>query len=173
MSAFIFTEGELGLQPITDVSTTQRHPLGTRRKARDTASTAYGEGEFIYLQGVASTAVGSCVVYFEDDHSTVLLDTDSVAAAKKGQVAWAMSACVASSYGWYQIAGKAVGLVLAAFADNADVYATSTGGSVDDAVVDGYMVHKCRGASAIDTPSTGFAELEIQYPYVDGVAGND
>lgn len=173
MSQFVIVEPRLGMQPIADTSTTQRHLLGTRVKACDTASTAYGEGEFIYLLGVASTAVGSCVVYFEDDHSTVLLDTDSAAAAKKGQIAFAMSANVASQYGWYQIAGKAVGKVLASFADDADVYATSTGGSVDDSVVDGYMVHKCRGASAIDTPSTGLAELEIQYPYVDGIAGND
>lgn len=173
MSAFIFTDGELGLQPITDVSTTQMHPLGTRRKARDTASTAYGEGEFIYLKGVASTVLGSVVVYFEDDYSTILLDSDSTAADKKGQIAFAMSACVASSFGWYQIAGKAVAKVLAGFLDNGDVYITSTAGSVDDTLVDGYLVHKCKGASAIDTPATGLAEMEIQYPYTDGIAGND
>jgi hypothetical protein len=78
-----------------------------------------------------------------------------------------MGANVASSYGWYQIFGKAVGKVLASFADNANCYATATAGSIDDAVVAGDRVKNCKGASAIDTPATGLAELEIQYPYMD------
>jgi hypothetical protein len=157
-------DGRLGMQRIDVTDATQQHPLGTRVKAEHET---YGAGEFIYLLGVASTALGSFVTYNADDFSSALL-----AANAKGPVAIAMSANVADQYGWYQIYGKAVGTVLASFADNADIYATATAGSVDDAVVAGDRVQGAKGASAIDTPSTGLAEMEIAYPFVDdGVGG--
>ena len=134
-------------------------PLGTIVRAVDPT---YGAGEFIYLKGVASTAVGSWVTYNDDDYSTALLAANAI-----GPVAVAMSANVANQYGWYQIQGKAIGKALTGFVDNANVYATSTAGSVDDAVVAGDRVKNAKGASAVDTPSTGLAEFEIDYPVMD------
>jgi hypothetical protein len=58
MSKFVPVTERVIPQAISDTSTTQLVPLGTRVKAIDKASTAYGEGEFIYLLGVASTVVG-------------------------------------------------------------------------------------------------------------------
>ena len=159
MPNYVVRDPILGLQDIQTTETTQKHPLG--RRVRATHAT-YGEGEFIYLLGVASTAVGSWVLFNEDDHSTSLLAANDI-----GPVAIAMSANVASQYGWYQIYGKAVGKALAAFADNGNVYATATAGSIDDAVVAGDLVKNAKGASAVDTPSTGLAEFEIQYPSMD------
>jgi hypothetical protein len=162
--AWKIIDGRLGMRRLDETSTTQNHPLGTRVKAEDPT---YGAGEFIYLLGLASTAIGSFVTYNADDFSTALL-----AANAKGPVAIAMSANVASQYGWYQIYGKAIGLVLTSFADNADIYATATAGSVDDTVVTGDRVQGAKGASAIGTPSGSFAEMEIAYPFVDdGVGG--
>lgn len=161
----------LGLQAIAETSTTKKVPLGTIVKAvhqSSTGSTTYGSGEFIYLLGVVNTAVGSWVTYNADDFSTTLLAANAI-----GPVAVAMSANVASQYGWYQISGKAVGKALAGYADNALVFITATAGSVDDTAVDGDMVHLAKGASAIDTPSSGFAEFEISRPYVDDVLTND
>ncbi len=157
---------EIGLQPIANTETTQRHSLGSRTRAKHTgfgaAATDYGVGEFIYLKGVASTAIGSWVTYNQDDGTTALLAANAI-----GPVAVAMSANVASQYGWYQIFGKAVGKALTAFADNANVYATATAGSVDDAVVAGDRVKNCKGASDLDAPGTGLAEFEISYPAMD------
>lgn len=122
----------------------------------------YGSGEFIFLKGVASTAVGSWVVYRLDDGTTALASANDV-----GPVAVAMSAnTTAANGGWYQISGKAVGKVLASFADNGQPYLTSTAGSVDDAVVSGDFIYNALGASAIDTPSTGLAEFELSRPFV-------
>jgi hypothetical protein len=156
---FRVTDPRLGTQPIAETSTTQKHALGTIVHAVDPT---YGGGEFIYLLGVASTAVGSWVTYNDDDGSTALLAANAI-----GPVAVAMSANVASQYGWYQLRGKAVGKALAAFADNANVYATATAGSIDDAVVAGDRVKNAKGASAVDTPSTGLAEFEINRPFMD------
>lgn len=160
--AYVITDTIVGPQPIADTSTTENHALGTIVRAKDLT---YGAGEFIYLKGVASTAVGSWVTYNQDDNSTALLTTSAT-----GPVAVAMSANVASQYGWYQISGKAVGKALAAFADNGLVYATATAGSIDDAVVVGNRVKLAIGASAVDTPSVGLAEFEIQTPFMDTYA---
>jgi len=157
--AYTIIDPVLGMQPIAVTSTTQTHALGTRVKAVDQTD---GTGEFIYLKGVASTAIGSWVTYYPDDYSTALLAANAI-----GSVGVAMSANVASSYGWYQIFGKAVGKALASDADNGLVYATATGGGVDDAVVAGDRVKLAIGASAVDTPSTGLVEFEIEYPFMD------
>ena len=162
MSDYEITNTIIGAQNIADTSTTQNHPLGLIVQAVDRASTAYGAGEFIYLSGIASTVVGSFVTYNADDNSTALLAANAI-----GPVATAMSINVASSYGWYQISGKAVGKAKASYADNGLVYATSTAGSIDDAVVAGDRVKLAKGASAVDTPSTGLAEFEIQRPFMD------
>lgn len=155
----------IGMQPIATTSTTQNHPLGTRVKAVDRASTDYGEGEFIYLKGVASTVVGSCVHFNADDGTTALVVADAI-----GPVGFAMSINAAeTSYGWYQIYGKCVSKVAASFADNAAVYITATAGIPDDAVVAGDHIKNCKGASAINTPSTGLAEIEAWYPYTDNM----
>ncbi|MGL5934024.1 MAG: hypothetical protein ACRCZI_00210 [Cetobacterium sp.] len=148
-----------GAQPIATTETVQKHPLGFTVPAFDPV---YGGGEFIYLQGVASTAVGSWVTYNTDDGTTALLAANAI-----GPVAVAMSANVANQFGWYQIQGKAIGLVLAGFVDNANVYGTATPGSVDDAIVAGDRVQGAKGASAIGTPSGSFAEFEIARPFVN------
>lgn len=134
-------------------------PLGTIIRAVDPT---YGMGEFIFLKGVASTAVGSWVLINPDDYTTNLLAADM-----KGAVAVAMSANVLNQFGWYQIGGKAIGLCLAGYLDNALVYTTATPGSVDDAVIATERVKNAIGASAIGVPSGSFAEFEINRPFVD------
>ena len=153
------TENRLGQSQIGSVDTVASVAVGTIVRAVDPD---YGAGEFIYLQGVASTAVGTWVTFSMDDGTTARLVANAI-----GPVAIAMAATVASTWGWYQIQGKAVGLVLAAFADNGNVYATATAGSVDDAVVAGDRVKGAKGASAINTPATGQAEMEIDRPFMD------
>lgn len=157
--AFVISEPISGFQAIAATSTVQQHPLGTIVRAVD--PTYYG-GEFIYLKGVANTAVGSWVTYNMDDGSTTLLAANAI-----GAVGVAMSANVASQYGWYQIEGKAVGKALSGYLDNGLVYATSTAGSIDDAVVAGDRVKNAIGASDVGTPSSGLAEFEINRPWMD------
>lgn len=157
--AYVVTENRLGQTLIGSVDTEAKVPVGTIVTATDPT---YGAGEFIYLQGVASTAVGEWVTYNMDDGSTTRLAANAI-----GPVAVAMAATVASTYGWYQISGKAVGKALTGFADNGNVYATATAGSIDDAVVAGDRVKNAKGASAVGTPSSGLAEFEISRPWMD------
>src|SRR6187549_3534884 len=92
----------VGAQPIANTETTQKHVLGTIVKASDPT---YGEGEFIYLLGVGSTAVGSIVTYDATTYQTVL---SAVGGSIPRPIAVAMSANIAAQYGWYQISGVAV-----------------------------------------------------------------
>lgn len=93
--------GLVGAQPIANTEATQKHALGTIIKATDPT---YGEGEFIYLVGVANTVVGH-IVHYDAAYQTALhtsaLDTPR-------PLAVAMSANLAAGYGWYQISGQAV-----------------------------------------------------------------
>lgn len=139
------------------IDTTLVHPLGTR------AFDANGN-EYIYLQGVASTVAGDWVVYDED------LLTTRMTSASRGPVAVAMAAIVASSYGWYAIFGDvatANAISGGAAADNAQVYATSTDGQVDDVDVAGSLVI---GAVFRSAESGGAAEVQLSYPYIADVA---
>jgi hypothetical protein len=159
--AYTVNETTIGVQAIdlTETTASAAVPLGTIVQASDPDLNA---GEFIYLEGVASTAVGSWVTYNATDYATALLAANAIA-----PVAVAMSANVASQYGWYQISGKAVGKALTGYVDNALVYATATAGSVDDAVVSGDRVKLAKGASAVGTPSAGLAYFEIHRPFMD------
>jgi hypothetical protein len=86
-----------GGQAITDVSTTQQHPLGQRIRAYDPT---YGEGEFVYVKGVASAAVNLlCTVNLYTGVTAL------TAARSKGLIGVFMSALVASTYGWVQVRG--------------------------------------------------------------------
>jgi len=162
--AYIIKDGQVGHQRIADTSTTQNHPLGTIVNAVDPTN---GEGEFIYLKGVASTAVGSWVTYSSDDWSTALLTANA-----KGPVAVAMSANVAGpNYGWYQIHGKASASA-ADVADNARVFIDTAAGTCDDAFVAGDQVWNATWASADDT-ATNLADVEIARPFVNDGDDND
>lgn len=147
-------------QGFAETSTTANAPLGTIRRGNDST---YGEGEFIYLRGVASTAVGDLVIY--DQRSGVA--TTRTVAGSRGPVAVAMSANVAGQYGWYQISGAAVVNSNTAVA-NASVYVTATAGQVDDAVVSTDKVDGARYKTASGTPAAGFAVLQLSRPSLNG-----
>jgi hypothetical protein len=101
--AYQFTTPRLGAQAIATSSDTQKHHLGEIQQAVDST---FGNGEFIYLMGVASTVVGSIVNYDAAAFQTAL-DTAAVTGPSR-PLAIAMSANGAGDYGWYQIAGMAV-----------------------------------------------------------------
>lgn len=151
-----------GMQPIAVTDTVQNHKLGTIVTAEDPT---YGAGEFIYLKGVASTAVGSLV-----DFDTYLGTTTlAPATTGTGPVAVAMSANVANQYGWYQISGAAVVKAPNAMTPGADVFMlAATPGSVDDAAVAGEQILSAKVSTTTGTPSAGFAVIQINRPFHQG-----
>lgn len=158
--SFKHTGPGIGKQPIHETSATAIHALGQIVRATDGT---YGEGEFIYLLGVASTAQGDLVVYNSKTGAT----TRTVAGTTKGPVAVAMADTVAALYGWYQISGATpvkAGTVLA----DTDVYLTSTASSVDDAVDVG---DKVDGATFKAATVSGYALVQMARPSVAAESG--
>ena len=155
--AFQRTDG-IGGQAIADVSTTQQHPLGYRVKALDPV---YGEGEFVYVKGVASGATNLLCTFNAYSGVTAL-----TSARAKGNVGVMMSTLDASTkFGWVQVRGAAVISTAGAVVAGATVYATATAGKVDDAVVAGDIVYGANFATADGTPSANLAVVSIQLPY--------
>ena len=150
--AFIITSGVAGAQPIADTSTVKNHPLGKIVTAKDPT---FGEGEFIYLEGCASTIVGSVVTYVASGSTT--LGTTSGVVNGGAPLAVAMSANVDAQYGWYQIAGDATIKKTALKLDPAGttkVYLSATAGRVMQTSVAGRQVLGARWTTATTVTST-------------------
>jgi len=166
MSNFIPTENALGIQPIGLSSTVQNHPLGTIVRAYDST---LGQGEFIYLKGIASTVVGSLVTFDVAGGITAL----SPNTANLGQpVAVAMSANVASQYGWYQISGPAVIKKTAVkVSPSVALFQSGTTGRVMPTVASGKEVLNCRSTNAATVASaTSTISAIIDRPFLQGQA---
>lgn len=158
---FVPTDNRAGIQQIATTSTTQNHPLGTIVKAYDPT---YGEAEFIYLTGVASTAVGNWVSYNSATGATVLW---AGTAGEGRPLAVAMSANVASQYGWYQISGNAVASISGTVAAGDKVFwqASATTSSTQ---VNGKQVLGAIAGGANGTPAAGLAVICIDRPHAQG-----
>lgn len=159
---WVIVNAIVGTQPIAEVSTIQNHPFGTIVRAKDIGSTAYGEGEFVYVRGVANGAVKKWAGYNKKTGATTLAVADGVYPI--GVMVSTLDAT--TDFGWLQISGHCVGACLTAFADNGIVYLTATAGSVDDASVIGDVVHLARGANGATVTVGDLAgEFEIHRPY--------
>ncbi len=141
-------------------------PLGTVVQAQHAS---YGMGEFVFLKGVQSTFPKSWVGFDPLDYGTNLL-----ASNMRAPVAVAMatnSGTSAGSYGgWYQRGGLAIGNAGQSIADNGNVYASATNGTVDDGVVAGDLVVNAK-AAASETSSLGYVFFELDRPYIEDRVG--
>lgn len=160
--AYFTTESFVVEQAIADTSTTKKHPLGTVVGAVDPT---YGAGEFIYLLGVASTEVGSFVKYNATTYQTALITATAVQAVP---VAVAMSANVASQYGWYQISGNAVVKKTAvAVTPQVTLFISATAGRVKVLASAGLQIVGARSANLTTVASgTSTVVVTINRPHL-------
>lgn len=142
----------------TVVDSSKKHELGSR---------AFDENgnEYIYLQGVASTAAGMWAS-FDEAHLTILTVADAV-----GRIAIAMAAIVADKYGWYQIYGKhaTARTTTAGSAVDQILYLHASPGLVStvDVAGDAIIGAILRVAGGVGTAA---ATVELNYPHVCNVA---
>lgn len=145
----------IGAQNPGSVDTSQQFAPGTIVQGVDPL---LGQGEFIYLKGVASTVAGSVVIFDTQANTTVL-----AVAGSRGPAAVAAGATVANTFGWYQIGGSAIVYETGASA-GANVYATATPGRPSATTVAGDKIDGIRFKSADGTPSAGYAYAQVQRP---------
>jgi hypothetical protein len=155
-------QGATSVFPATAIGRTPGPKLGSIVEGYDPV---FGNGEFIYLQGVAATVVGSLVTY------DAFLNTTTLAPATlgKGPVAVSMSANLLGFYGWYQIQGTAAVKAPNAMVPGAEVFMlAATPGSVDDAAVAGEQVLNATVSTTTGTPSAGLGLIQIERPFLQG-----
>ena len=161
--AWTITDSMVGWQPIADTSTVQTKPLGTIVSAQDPT---YGAGEFIYLKGVGSTAVGDWVGY-----SPTLGTSVRIAAGGNYPLAVAMSACSTTTlFGWYQISGVARALGLTSITHTSGFLAAcGTSGAVDDASVIGDAIFGARKTPTVHVVGTFIDTYMLSRPFMPQV----
>jgi hypothetical protein len=158
-------------QGITEQSSTQKMPLGTIVKATDVSTEVaggQGEGEFVYVKGIADAVEGS-MVYYNPRTGVITLSPDT--AGTGAPVAFLMSALTADLYGFAQIGGVAVAKKTAVrISPNAPVYQSATTGRIMGTSASGKQVIGARTASAATAYSAiSTVFLLINRPAMDGV----
>ena len=145
-------------------------PYGTVVRAKHAT---FGEGEFIYLQGVVGNFVGALVTYSPTTGVATLTTTSG--AAIPLPVAVSMSASVlTTTFGWYQISGSAVVKKTATKIDPAagkypNVYLSATAGRVMPTSVAGRCVLGAGFASTTTvTTTTSTAVVTLNRPHQQG-----
>lgn len=127
-----------------------------------------GEGKFIYLPGVASTAAGDAVEYdMIPGTVTTIRHTNATAPGSGRQIAIATAAIIAATYGWYQIQGVAIVNVAAGMAAGL-LFSTATAGVLDDGQDNGDQILNARCLTAVGTPAATKSYCQITYPFVQG-----
>lgn len=164
---FVISENRLGLQQIGVSSATAQHPLGTIVRADDPV---YGEGEFIYLLGVAATILGSVVTYNGNTAGAPTYQT-TLAPATAGlaqPVAFATGVNLAGSFGWYQISGAAIAATNGTLAAGPGPIYLAGAGQVTSTQAAGKQISGAVNVTATGTPVAGQAVIEIDRPSAQG-----
>jgi hypothetical protein len=141
--------------------------LGDVVKALDPV---YGVGEFIYLKGVASTIVGSLVVWDGASAGTPTYQTALCpSTANLAQpVAISMTANVANQFGWYQISGAAVMATNGTLAAGPGPIYIGAAGNVTSTAAAGKQILNARNDTATGTPAANQAVVQIDRPFAQG-----
>lgn len=165
--AYAPSENFQGLVSFTNIDTSANRtiPVGTIVRGFDSTN---GAGEFIYLPGNASLAVGSLVTWNPIDKTTTLVPST----AKLGYpVAASMTAnTTTTSYSWFQIAGAAAILKTAvAVAKGSRIAISGTTGSIFGASTAGKFVNNAIAANSTASAAT-FAKVLLNRPFMENVA---
>lgn len=151
---------------LMETDTTQNFPFGFRVRAVDPLM---GFGEFIYLQGVASTVAGSVVNYNPFTGTTTL---NVPAVLTNLPIAFAVAPTVASLFGWYQVAGTAIA-VNNATAAAGKPYLVGTGSISSTATISQQLLNAqiltANGSTFTKTGTTRNGSTEIYFSNLDGV----
>lgn len=143
------------------VSVAAAVPVGTVVKGYDNVQ---GEGEFIYLPGVASCVAGDVVVYdLNPAGATINRFIENTYANSGRPVAVALTNVGAGEYGWFQISGAAITNVIGGtVAGNA--MGSPTAGKIGNTANTGDQILGMRISTAIGTPAAGQSYVTMNRP---------
>lgn len=166
--AWSSVDAPLGASVPGSVDTTATVPIGTVSKFRDPT---LGEGTFIYLTGVASTAVGNIVSYQVQYVAAGAPTSATVRWAGTAitgcPLAVATAATVASTFGWYQVVGAAVCSISGTVAAGNPMYWQATA-TISATPVASKQMSNAVAASANAVPAAGQAVVQVAWPFAQG-----
>ena len=183
--AYKVNEADMAFMPIANIDLGYSVPVNVSAGSATTIPTpplvlgqvvrasdpVYGSGEFICLQGVASTVIGSVVTWAGVNSTAAQPFQTELAAATANQgapLAVAMAATLAGQYGWYQIQGNAVCATNGTLAAGpAKVYLAGSG-QLTSAQANGAEMVNAINVSATGTPAAGQAIVSINRPFAQG-----
>jgi hypothetical protein len=138
----------------------QAVPLGTIVRADDSTN---GEGEFIYLAGVASTVVGSLVTFDPLGKTTALV---AATASLDQPLAVATAASTLHCYGWYQISGvAAIAKTTIKFNPSVKVYLAGSGQITSTAATNKLVMNARTVNAATVASATTTIKVLIERPF--------
>ncbi len=159
--AYVFVDNQIGSANLLTWEATAFHPLGTQRKVYDST---YGEGQAVYVKANGTFSANDLVKFDTKNLAATVVDSD-VAASIRGPVGVALATCgTTSTFGWLLIEGTNP-ITSGTVAANAAIFATSTAGTVDDAVVSG---NKVDGVVSLQASSGGTTVCALSYPSMNG-----
>ncbi len=161
--AYAPAESMVGITPIGQVDLIARHPPGSIRRFADGV---LGEGEFIYLPGVAGNFVGAGVSYDLGLGTVALLPAGSnpdrpIAVSMEtnaNPLAWS----------WYQIGGLAAISSTGTIVDGDLLYATSSNGVLSNVQANGNQVQSASWSGANGAAPGGLTYASIARPFMQG-----
>lgn len=141
--------------------TTPQVAVGTLAKFWDDV---LGEGEFIYLPGVAGTVAGDVVLFDLIPGAQSTVRHSNASGSNTGRpLAVATSASVAGTWGWYQLSGVAIVNTVAGTVPGS-AFATATAGIIGNTADPGDQILGVRISSSVGTPSAGKSYMTLNHP---------
>ena len=161
--SYVPVDPQIGITPMLQVDATARHPIGTIKRFTDPV---LGEGEFIYLPGVAALAIGTAVTY---DIGAAVVTVLANTANQGKPVAIAITANTSSTaFGWYQIGGQAVALTTGTVADADPLFVSGTAGTLFHTATAGKQLLNAQASSANGAAGTNLTFITIDRPFMQG-----
>lgn len=146
-----------------DVDNVQKVALGTVCKGFDPL---LGEGEFIYLNGVAGCVAGDVVVYDLNPAGVTVARGVSNTFANSGRpVAFAVVPVLAGQFGWYQINGCTIANAIVGTVAGVAMLNAATG-SIANTADAGDQLLGARISSAVGTPAAGKVFVTLNRPNI-------
>lgn len=163
--AYIITRNLAGGQPISAVSTTQKHGLLETVKAKDTS---YGEGDFIYAKASAAVVTGDFVwINYATGYAQVV--TDALAKAGVGIIAAAVGAVAADEWAWFMRQGTTTGRIKPGTEGNTALYVNASAGVLGGTTLSNMVV----GVVAVTSVTTtvGVVTCHLTFPFISRAEG--
>jgi hypothetical protein len=164
MAYQIYGDSRVGFQPVSEISTTKNHTLGTKAPIKD-ATNGYA-GVAVYVGFKASTAVAAGLQVTQDVGASPFAVVATVAATHKNMGApiyvnlTAVSSNASVQYGWVLEEGIAPTLKTAVTVAPTDkVFLSGTAGRFKVLTSAGQQILGCRIASATVTSTTSLVNI--------------